>query len=259
SADEMTVYIVGNFDVQSQTTNLTFPHAGTWYDYFSGSALAPLEVSNVNVTRTLRPGEFRVYTNFPLSAPVPELMPFVKPKAATDLAAASIGGTEIQLTWSDPSEISHIFRIYRATSAEGPFSQVSLIDAGTTSFTDSGLSPETQYFYYIATQSEVDTSNSAVFTVSTITSVEDEALAASIEMYPNPAPQKVRLSFENQITGSIQVQLWDARGNLIERFEVNKKSKRAAIDLDLPDLAQGLYLLRFQNGKGQATKRLVIE
>jgi len=58
------VEVVGNFDVTTQTTIITFPSTGTWYDNFSG---ASINVPSVNYPITLAPGEYHVYSTTPLN------------------------------------------------------------------------------------------------------------------------------------------------------------------------------------------------
>lgn len=58
------VEIVGNFDVVSQPATITFPSTGTWYDNFNGTSI---NVTSVNYTMTLAPGEYHVYSSTPLS------------------------------------------------------------------------------------------------------------------------------------------------------------------------------------------------
>ena len=60
NSDSSKLFVIGNFDVVPQTANVTFPEAGTWYDYLNGS--------NITATGgaqgiTLQPGEYHVYLN----------------------------------------------------------------------------------------------------------------------------------------------------------------------------------------------------
>jgi len=51
------------------TLNTSWPefhHAGRWYEFFSGDSL---QVDNTNMTFSLEPGEYRLYTNKKLFAP----------------------------------------------------------------------------------------------------------------------------------------------------------------------------------------------
>lgn len=60
-SDGTNVEVVGNFDVVPQTSSITFPSTGTWYDNVNGG-------TSINVTATpypitLAPGEYHVYSN----------------------------------------------------------------------------------------------------------------------------------------------------------------------------------------------------
>ncbi len=62
----MNVTVIGNFDVHTGTVNPNFQHNGLWYDYFSGDTLP---VSNISDVISLKPGEYRLYTDVKLSTP----------------------------------------------------------------------------------------------------------------------------------------------------------------------------------------------
>ncbi|MBX2899882.1 MAG: alpha-amylase [Cyclobacteriaceae bacterium] len=64
---QMSAVIVANFDVTTKTYNLTFPHTGTWYEYFTGSAIT---VAGGTHSLNLKAGEYNLFTNTPLVSPV---------------------------------------------------------------------------------------------------------------------------------------------------------------------------------------------
>ncbi|MEO7264372.1 MAG: alpha-amylase family glycosyl hydrolase [Ferruginibacter sp.] len=57
-----TVVAVGNFDVVSQTANIDFGSAGTWYDATGNS----INLSTNSYTATLAPGEYHLFSKAPL-------------------------------------------------------------------------------------------------------------------------------------------------------------------------------------------------
>lgn len=63
----MNAVAVGNFGVITNSTSLGFQHTGWWYDFFTGDSL---NVANVPFTLVLNPGEYRLYTDQKLPAPV---------------------------------------------------------------------------------------------------------------------------------------------------------------------------------------------
>lgn len=58
--DSLQVVVVGNFDVNSVSTNISFPSAGTWYSYLTNTIKT---ATGLEEQITLLPGEYYVYTN----------------------------------------------------------------------------------------------------------------------------------------------------------------------------------------------------
>ena len=58
--DSLSVAVIGNFDVISANTSLTFPSAGTWYNYFTGE---PYSATAGAQSFSLAPGDYRVFVN----------------------------------------------------------------------------------------------------------------------------------------------------------------------------------------------------
>jgi glycosidase len=63
---DMDVRIIGNFDVVQQSVNPSFSTTGWWYSYFEGDSL---EVSDLNQSLALEPGQYQIYTTKKLSKP----------------------------------------------------------------------------------------------------------------------------------------------------------------------------------------------
>ncbi len=68
SADQMNVVVVANFDIVKQTANLTFPHTGTWYDYYAAGA--SVAVAGLPFSLELLPGQYRLFTDVKITNPV---------------------------------------------------------------------------------------------------------------------------------------------------------------------------------------------
>lgn len=68
SAAQMNVQIVANFDVTQKSIDVTFPHTGIWYDYYTpGMALT---VTAATKSVTLVPGAYKLYTDVNLGGPI---------------------------------------------------------------------------------------------------------------------------------------------------------------------------------------------
>ena len=66
-ASQMNVQIVANFDVIAKGAAIEFLHPGAWFDYYSGQAIS---VSGRTHNLTLKPGEYKLFTDYALKEPV---------------------------------------------------------------------------------------------------------------------------------------------------------------------------------------------
>ncbi|MBA2761970.1 MAG: T9SS type A sorting domain-containing protein, partial [Segetibacter sp.] len=60
SGDTSHLFVVGNFDVNASSGNVTFPSAGTWYDYLTNTTIT---TTGTTQSFNLQPGEYHVYLN----------------------------------------------------------------------------------------------------------------------------------------------------------------------------------------------------
>jgi fibronectin type 3 domain-containing protein len=70
------------------------------------------------------------------------------PPAPSNLVATGIGASQISLTWQDNSSDETGFKIERSTDGVN-FSQIALVGQNVTTYADSGLASNTQYFYRV--------------------------------------------------------------------------------------------------------------
>ncbi len=76
--------------------------------------------------------------------PVEDLSP-----ATSSLTAEAVSLSQIDLSWLDNSSDERAFQIFRAEAGERQFVPLTIVPAGTTSYQDKGLMPNTTYFYKI--------------------------------------------------------------------------------------------------------------
>lgn len=60
-AEDMNAVIVSNFDLIERSSLVDFPHTGTWFEYTAGGA--SVQVTQANLSVTLGPGEYKLYTD----------------------------------------------------------------------------------------------------------------------------------------------------------------------------------------------------
>ena len=91
--NNMDVVVVGNFDVTPKLPSIGFQHDGWWYEYFSGDSI---QVSNNNHVIPLDEGDYRLYTDVKLPAPI-----FTVPTSVEEIAFDH--GSFPMLLWPNPS------------------------------------------------------------------------------------------------------------------------------------------------------------
>ena len=81
------------------------------------------------------------------------------PSAPTNLVATASSSTQIQLSWADNSTNESGFKVERANSSSGPWTQIATVGAGVVSYFDSGLEASTLYDYRVRAYNSVGDSN----------------------------------------------------------------------------------------------------
>lgn len=71
------------------------------------------------------------------------------PKAPSNLAAAVVSYSQIDLSWQDNSNNETGFRIERKTGAQGTYQQLATVAADVVKYSDTGLSGGTTYYYRV--------------------------------------------------------------------------------------------------------------
>jgi hypothetical protein len=86
--------------------------------------------------------------------------------------------------------------------------------------------------------------------------IEEEELASSLNVFPNPTQDIVNIVIDNNETKSYSFELIDALGQVISTEEVKDARGRTEVKFDLSNRAQGIYLLRVRTGNAAITRRI---
>ncbi len=87
-----------------------------------------------------------------------------------------------------------------------------------------------------------DTSNAITVIIDGI----NESLQASIEIYPNPARDRLMIGYSEASTGSIDISLHTPDGRTVRRENFHNSSGNAEYTLDLKGVSPGLYILTIE-------------
>ncbi|MDF2450358.1 MAG: N-acetylmuramyl-L-alanine amidase, negative regulator of AmpC, AmpD [Bacteroidota bacterium] len=93
------------------------------------------------------------------------------------------------------------------------------------------------------------------------TSIEDQAAAAQIAIYPNPASDYAHISLVSQNTETLNYTLMDVNGKNLEekRFEVNSGVNTLEIPLKSLHLSKGVYFIKIKSEEKQWVRKLIID
>ncbi|MBN1675802.1 MAG: fibronectin type III domain-containing protein [Kiritimatiellae bacterium] len=102
------------------------------------------------------------------------------PAAPSNLAASAPSPTSIRVTWQDNSNNETGFKLDRRQSGTSEWVRIATTAANVTSLTDSGLSPETTFYYMVkATNADGDSAYTSAVTVTTPADLQPPAAPTS--------------------------------------------------------------------------------
>lgn len=156
---------VGNTQVNLTWTDNSYTEFGFGIERKIGAAgtYTPIDSVGANVTNFsdtgLTSGTTYYYRVFAYNAggstycvsPVEVVVttPQTPPAAPTTLIANSVSNTQVNLAWTDNSSNEDGFKLERSLNPSSGFVQFTTVGAGVTSFNNTGLSPNTQYYYRV--------------------------------------------------------------------------------------------------------------
>lgn len=80
-----------------------------------------------------------------------------------------------------------------------------------------------------------------------------------ISVFPNPAKDRFTVSYLSEEDSSVEVLIYDLQGKLMQEEQINMSAGQKDIDIALPSLNNGMYLLLLNNGEKQFTTKFMIQ
>ena len=227
------VVVIGNFNVTAQSGNVTFPAAGTWYNY-----LAPLNGGAPTFTATggsqnfnLQPGEYYVFINSNVVLPV-TLVNF----------SGRANGNANQLNWIVENEINMAHYELQRSDNGSNFSTIATITANGSrnySYADADINKALVYYYRLKSMNDDGT-----YTYSTVVRLAGSVKQLAVIATPNPFSNELRLMISAVKTETANLVLTDMAGKLLLQQKINVQEGVNSITLNnLPKLSAGTYML----------------
>jgi len=243
---DLDVVIIGNFDVKIQDGEPKFTKTGTWYDYFSGE-----EITNTDTILSLQPGEYKIYTSSQLE--IPNLPAYPEAKNVTITGSPIVGATlKGEYTFFDlngDTEAQSTFKWYRADNSNGT-NKVEITGSISKTYTITADDID-KYISFAVTP----VTSSSTYTIGQ--SAESPLLGAvtvvsdSISIVPNPSEAEFTfMGIQNYTLITIR----DLTGKVIRTFPLTGEAIKT---VNLSDLEQGVYIVKFSNETEYISKRIM--
>ncbi len=82
----------------------------------------------------------------------------------------------------------------------------------------------------------------------------------SVKVFPNPVnSKKINLEFDSEIQGICTVKIFNLKGNMIFSDDINNQEKTNSVELNLPDLDNGVYIISFENNGNLKYSKFIVE
>lgn len=134
------------------------------------------------------------------------------PAAPSNLNAEAVSGSEIKLTWTDKSDNETGFIVERGVSEGGPYSELPAVGANVTELVDTGLNPDTTYYYRVR-----------AYKAGTPNIYSEYSVVASATTFPFPP-----FPPENLVAAAVtdaQINLsWTDKSNNEKGFKIERKT-----------------------------------
>ncbi|MEP7165283.1 MAG: alpha-amylase family glycosyl hydrolase [Ferruginibacter sp.] len=221
--------VIGNFDVVSQTSAVTFPSAGTWYDYLNGTTITATGASQ---SFTLQPGEYHVYLN--------QFVPI--PVTLISFTGKNTGNINL-LSWTVNNE-QDLSRYELERSTDGlHFSTVGSVTAtgsSNYSYNDNinGISAAVYYYRLKSIDKDGNYKYSAIVRIRTINR------GWTIEATPNPFTEKIQVNIESAIKDEGTMILSDLSGKQLFKQPITLSPGNNAFEItEAGRFSKGIYML----------------
>lgn len=231
---DTSMVIIGNFDVEIKKVLANFTHSGTWYEYYSGE-----ELTRINDSITLMPGEYRIYTDVKFSAPTFSAAPQAKNISIDgklnvgSILTADYDYFDID---NDP-EGESVFSWYSFNDEFGNGEELLESDNSKT-FQLSGNENEKYIAFCVQ---PVAQSTVLPVGVTVVSDIVGPVIFNSDDIFIYPNPVHGIINFTN-ISDYNTIIVTDLNGKLVERISVNGDD---VVSRDYSGYTEGIYFIKF--------------
>ncbi len=172
----------------------------------------------------------------------------------TDLNAVTVDATTVNLSWSGEEATS--YRVDYRIVGVGPVVKVPSVANFTTLY---GLTPCTNYEFRVTVKcvgaGETFTTAWMPFSTPCRLGTTTESM---LEVYPNPASDKLQLNYFTSEAGSVSINVVDITGKIYIAQTTTATSGNNTFTLGLDNLESGVYFVQIKNGEKQVIDKFIV-
>lgn len=163
-----------------------------------------------------------------------------------------------QLNWYSESEENTSYHILMRADKSGVFEDVLMLDAvgnsnSKTYYSDFDVNPINEAYYKIRVE-DVDGTLSYSNTILLNRELDTDI---NFNLVPNPAEDIVNIKFGNSANQDVNVEIYNAIGQLLYHKYLDANNELSSIEVDLSSFASGTYNVMVKNNNKSVVKRLV--
>ena len=158
------------------------------------------------------------------------------------------------------------YNLYRKAGS-GNYEQIATISASFNSYTDVGA-PAGDVYYIVEVinpngcnpnrTGEYSSSYSNVAT-NNVLGVDDPAQILEISAFPNPANDRLNLSFGRSFQGKVTVTINDLLGQIVYSEIIEDLHLGATQGISTREFSEGIYMLKVASEKGSVTRKIIVK
>jgi len=235
--------VVGNFDVVQQSSTVTFPVAGTWYDYLNGGTFS---ATGGGQNITLQPGEYHVYLN--------QLVPI--PVTIINFSGKGSGINNI-LSWKVAHEqnITH-YDLERSIDGINFMlaGKISATGNSEYSYSDNVSGINASLYYYRLKSTDADGN----FKYSAIVKIRSAVKSLFAEATPNPFTDNFKVNIESPVKDKGSITLTDLSGKQLFKKDLVLLQGNNVFEItEAAGVTKGVYMLRIVTAAQTQTIKIV--
>jgi hypothetical protein len=190
----------------------------------------------------------------------------IAPERPLSLVASATGAQQIGVQWQDKAQYELGYELYRSIGDTLQWVKTDSLPRNTQNKTDGNVQQSIVYWYKVrafnsggkSAWSNADSAMILKKDSTVVIGVEDVKTIKYLEVYPNPAKDKITAGIytENATSGTIRLMSLEGRAYINRSLQLNGGMQREAIDTK--ELSAGVYLLEVQAGNSRMVQRLVV-